>query len=360
MYVVIGQEKTVESIKCGVTIGDKTLYDMASLFCRLITVGQHRQVELQTLFDYKLCAVPASMIDEYGCLRTGTKSTLVSKLKVGDLQPDAPDIVIVDGQQLLYHIVWQCAVSATDLANSMKDRLGQYQPTEVLVIFDHYDDRSAKDHERIRRAGEGAVNYNITISRKLPCRNAIMKSKANKKALVRVLSTFNLGNNVTMVGREESMYSHDEADITIISYLLEAVKNGKNIVRVISDDTDVFVLFIYWLWRLQMTAHVQLDRLCGAILNINESSSLLGAKSLQLLGMHALSGCDSVSYPFGHGKATALNVLKSADHCGLYTVFGDQSANHQQLLETGRKFICSLYGVAAGESIASDRYALYT
>ena len=29
-----------------------------------------------------------------------------------------------------------------------------------------------------------------------------------------------------------------------ISYLLEAVKNGKNIVRVISDDTDVFVLLI--------------------------------------------------------------------------------------------------------------------
>ena len=268
----------MESIKCGVAIGDKTLYDMASLFCRLITVRQHRQVELQTLFDYELCAVPASMIDEYGCLRTGTKSTLVSIL-----QPDAPDIVIVDGQQLLYHIVWPCAGSASDLANSMMGRLGQYQPTEVLVIFYRYDDRSAKDHERIRRAGEGAVNYNITISSKLPCRDAIMKSKANKKALVRVLSSFNLGNNV--VGREESMYSHDEADITIISYLLEAVNNGKNIVRVISDDTDVFVLLIYWVWRLQITSRVQLDRWCGAILNINESSSLLGAKSLQLLGM---------------------------------------------------------------------------
>ena len=33
--------KTMESIKCGIAIGDKTLYDMASLFCRLITVGQH-------------------------------------------------------------------------------------------------------------------------------------------------------------------------------------------------------------------------------------------------------------------------------------------------------------------------------
>ena len=235
----------MESIKCGVAIGDNTLYDMASLFCRLITVGQHRQVELQALFEYELCAVPASIIDEYGCLRTGTTSSLVSKLIVDDIWPDAPHIVIVDGQQLLYHIVWPCAGSTSDLATSMKDRLGQYQPTEVLVIFDRYDGRSAKDHERIRRAGEGAVNYNISASSKLPCRDAIMKSKANKKALVRVLSTFNLGNNTMLVGKEESMYSHGEADITIISYILEAVKNSKSIVRVISDDTDVFVLLIF-------------------------------------------------------------------------------------------------------------------
>jgi len=104
--------KTMESIKCGVAIGDKTPYDMASLFSRVITTGKHRKVELQILFDYVLWAVPASIIGEYGCLRTGTKSTLVSKLKVDALQSAAPDIVIVDSQQLLYHYCvatfWVC------------------------------------------------------------------------------------------------------------------------------------------------------------------------------------------------------------------------------------------------------------
>ena len=93
--------KIMESIKYGVAISDKTLCNMASLFCLLITVGQHRQ----TLLDYELCTVPASIIGEYGCLSTVTKSTLVFKLKVDRLQPDSPDIVIVYGQQLLYHIV---------------------------------------------------------------------------------------------------------------------------------------------------------------------------------------------------------------------------------------------------------------
>ena len=97
--------KTMKSIKCGVAISVKTFYDMASLLCLLITVGQYRQVELQTLIDYEQCAVPASIIGEYGYLRRATKSTFVSKLEVDRLQPDSPDIVIVDGQRLLYHTV---------------------------------------------------------------------------------------------------------------------------------------------------------------------------------------------------------------------------------------------------------------
>ena len=110
-----------------------------------------------------------------------------------DLQPDALYITIVYGQQLLYDFVWPCAGSASDLANSMKDRLGQYQPTEVLVIFDRYDDRSAKDHERIRCAGEGSVNYNITTSSKRPCRDAITKSKAKKNWLSSEFSHIQFG-----------------------------------------------------------------------------------------------------------------------------------------------------------------------
>ena len=60
-----------------------------------------------------------------------------------------------------------------------------------------------------------------------------------------------------------------------------------------------------------------------------------------------------MSYPFAHGKAMTLKVLKSTDHSGLlYIVFNDHSAYHQQLLEIGRKFFCSLYGVATDNSMA--------
>jgi len=55
-----------------------------------------------------------------------------------------------------------------------------------------------------------------------------MKTKVNKNALIRVLTTFNLGNNVTVIGRQE-VYSHYYYYILLLLVLLEAVKNGKKI-----------------------------------------------------------------------------------------------------------------------------------
>ncbi len=63
-----------------------------------------------------------------------------------------------------------------------------------------------------------------------------------------------------------------EQIITIISYLLEAVANGKVDVRVISDDTDIFVLLV---WSTQITSQVQLHRWSGDIININKISTKL-------------------------------------------------------------------------------------
>ena len=86
-----------------------------------------------------------------------------------------------------------------DLANNIKYSLSQYQSTKVRAIFDRYDETPTNDYERIRHAGEEAVDYDITTSSKLPCRVAIMNSKASKKTVVSVLSNFNMGKNVTIV-----------------------------------------------------------------------------------------------------------------------------------------------------------------
>ena len=69
----------------------------------------------------------------------------------------------------------------------------------------------------------------------------------------------------------------------------------------LNDDTDVFVLLVYWVYRadLELLCKVQMERWDRTVLNINATCADLGPKCLQLLGMHALSGCDTTSYPYG-------------------------------------------------------------
>ncbi len=81
------------------------LFELEAIFNRLLVVGQHRQLQLTTIFQYEMCAVPPSLIDDYGCLRKGNKSVHCNRLGIVQVDPSTPDVVIVDMQQMLYHIV---------------------------------------------------------------------------------------------------------------------------------------------------------------------------------------------------------------------------------------------------------------
>ncbi|KAK3877225.1 hypothetical protein Pcinc_018025 [Petrolisthes cinctipes] len=94
-------------------------------------------------------------------------------------------------QQMLYHIIWPLGGDATMLFENFKRRLSCYPAgTEKIMVFDRYEDLSAKDHERMRRGGEGSINFNLTINSPLPKRDTILKNKHNKLELSRVLSTW--------------------------------------------------------------------------------------------------------------------------------------------------------------------------
>ncbi len=43
-----------------------------------------------------------------------------------------------------------------------------------------------------------------------------------------------------MTIKDDSAFDHDDADITMVSYILAATTYGKNTIHVLSDDTGVF------------------------------------------------------------------------------------------------------------------------
>ena len=83
---------------------------------------------------------------------------------------------------------------------------------------------------------------------------------------------------------------------------------------------------------------MQMERWDGAVLDINQTCTKLSSKCLQLLGMHALTGCDTTSFPFNKGKVSALSVLEAGYFTGLFHVLGEEDAMQWDLLEVGMSY----------------------
>ena len=313
-----------------------------------------KDLELEPFFAYELCAVPSALIDEQSCLRKGNKSVLVKRLGVVELSAKPADTIIINVSQLFYHIVWPHGGSPSNMIASIQTQLSRYPcDSKKVVAFDKYRDVSTKDHERMRRAGEAIADYELSITSTLPKRDVIMKRKQNKRDLASVLSTFSRGENITIETADDDIYGRDEANITMICYFLEASSSGEDVIRVLSDGTDVFVLLVYWVFRAQLRCKVQMERWNGTILDINATCMELGPKCPQLLGMHVLSGCDSTSYLYGKGKISARNTLLSGNYPGLSEIVGEVGTTHEQLMEATTLFFISLYGQPQGTSMES-------
>ena len=74
----------------------KAIFDIDTIFARLLVVSQQRGVEVTDIFQYERSPVPPSVIDEFGCLRKGDKTVLVKCVEVPANIALSPDVVLVD------------------------------------------------------------------------------------------------------------------------------------------------------------------------------------------------------------------------------------------------------------------------
>ena len=163
------------------------------------------------------------------------------------MTPCAPNVVLVDAGQLLYHVVWPVSGATGDLAASFGTRLAHYPPlSKKIIMFDRYDQNatSAKDHERMRRGR--AKEVRLTPNTLLPCREVIFHNSKNEKLLNNILCSYPLPHNIQLVNMLDCVVTHDETDVTLCSYMLKAVAEDAQTIRVLTGDTDVFVLLVYW------------------------------------------------------------------------------------------------------------------
>ena len=129
----------------------------------------------------------------------------------------------------------------------------------------------------------------------------------------------------------------------MVSLMIDAVRYGKKVIRILSGDTDVFVILIFWVRKLSNNALVQMEKWDGTVLHINNIVVALGDTSLQVPGMHAVTGCDTVSYPFNKGKLTALSKLREGNFLELYILCSWRGVGYARILaENGSNVLCRI------------------
>jgi len=95
----------------------------------------------------------------------------------------------------------------------------------------------------------------------------------------------------------------------------------------------------------------------GQILDINDTVSKLGDECSDLLALCALSGYDTVQYPFSKGKVSAINsLLKSVLNLKVFSV---SSTGEIGCIEAGTNLLSCLCGGMASSSINYLRFSLF-
>ena len=348
---------TMENMKKRVKIGDTSVYDVEKLYARLLVIAQSRDIQLSDLFKYELSPVPSSLFDDYGDMRKGNKAVLIHNLAVfstGSLGPVEAEII--DGNEAIYHTSWSRNTTLKNFAENFVNSFDNIHDT--YVIFDRYDKQSIKCHERIRRAkGNKPREYMLNSNTELPARDIFMKSDENKRKLIQYMCNTNITNpHLRLIG-DDCIYGHEEADVKIICYLLEMLSQRKHI-QIRADDTDIFVLLVFFVWHCKSATQVSMKKYSGKVIDINATASKLGNKCYDLLAVHALSGCDTTSYPFGKGKVSAIKMLVKLDL--KLDVFIDPESQEEDWMKAGKNFLSYLYYGKTVESLSKLRYTLFT
>ena len=127
-------------------------------------------------------------------------------------------------------------------------------------------------HERIRRGkGMQPAAHELQPNMPLPSRETIMQSSRNKESLISRLCEAESSANILLIGDKECGYGHEEADINIVSYMIETVQNGAKTIQVVADNTDISVLLTYFYCKLNLDVILVMKKRDGKYIGIKKT-----------------------------------------------------------------------------------------
>ena len=312
-----------------------------NLFGHMILVAQSRELHMRDVLAHPLGPVPWTLANADGSLRKTNKAALARELEKSVAPAEVipkPSTTIIDGMSLVQKMKGNDKTFAQLAESTLAKVLHEGGDSERIdVVFDVYKDMSIKHSERANRGADIGIQFkNIVSGHNIQQWRKLLCSAANKTSLIKFLveewkrpeHRDKLQVKTLYVTCEEVCFkitkdqweevtqlrsSQEEADTRMLLHALHAAESGYKAAIIIADDTDVLVLSlgfskdipcpVYQKCGTQnRTRFLDITKLCQSL-----GESVAGA----LIGMHAFTGCDTVSAFAGRGKMGTFKRLKS-------------------------------------------------
>ena len=362
-----------------------------TLFGRMIVIAQSRNLQMQEVFTHALGPLPWALATPEGDPRKTAKAALatsIQKLAAPAENVPANSATVIDGMSLVQRLRndLQTFGDVATALHGMVLREG-YHSTRVDVVFDVYNNISIKNTERANRGEtDGFQLQNISDSHLVRQWRHFLKHVSNKSSLIQFLVgewqkpkyTEKLQGKILYVTHREHCWKitnettelvpeltsqHEEADGRILLHAAHAAEEGYACVVVCSEDTDVLILSLAFSGDI----NVPLLQKCGTqtrtrLVDVGKIAAVLGSDICKaLLGMHAFSGCDTVSAFAGKGKQHAFQIIKSDKNAReTFMRLGEAWTLSPDMQNNLERFTCKLYATKPGTSSVDQlRYNLF-
>ena len=91
--------------------------------------------------------------------------------------------------------------------------------------------------------------------------------------------------------------------------------------------------------------------------SVRKTQLHIGQLACDLLVLHAASGCDTTSYVYGIGKATAVKLFCSVPEMScIAKIFMDANASRDQVISAGNRLLLQFYHTDTDISLDKLRY----
>lgn len=343
------------------------------LFGQIIVKAEHRSISMADVLCHPLGPMPWALATLQGFLTKTKKSSLALALQknvpVAEYLPEKSS-TIIDGMSLVHRV--KVGETFKDVASSVLTMALKEGSTSkcIHVVFDTYVEMSIKSCERQQRGECHTVTEprKIMPSQKVRQWKDFLSDGGNKMSLieffVRMWKTEEcqekLDGKVLYVTSGAECYritkdsfsevnelhcTQEEADGRIVLHALYACKQQRSPVVIVAEDTDVFIMLLAFAHKFRYPIYFSCGKTKRRLVDIKSIVSTYGTHICKtLIGLHAFTGCDSVSAFAGKGKVRALNMVKDCQEAqAVFRKMGNNWNMTDSMLEDLEKFTCHLY-----------------